>query len=111
MTVPGTIMSTVPDVFQTHSTGRLPLSPKEGHWQDNPEVEALVKDVRSTTFGDRIVSPDGLAYSIHNFSGVGAGFMSADPPDLKARFSEILKSKQGRQVGERSESLERGREM
>lgn len=86
------------------------LSPKDGHWQDNPEVEALVKNARATTFGDRIVNPDGLAYSIHNFSGVGAGFMAADPPNLKARFSEILKSKQSRPPGERSESLEKGLE-
>jgi hypothetical protein len=68
------------------------LNPKGGHWQDNPEVEALVRDARNTTFGDRIVNPDGLAYSIHNFSGVGAGFREADSPagDTQARFASLL---------------------
>jgi hypothetical protein len=86
------------------------LSPKEGHWQDNAEVEALVRNSRSTTFGDRIVSPDGLAYSIHNYSGVGAGFMAADHPDLHARFSELLRSKQNVSKGVRAETMDRGRE-
>jgi hypothetical protein len=84
------------------------LSRKDGHWQDNPEVEALASNVRDTTLGDRIVSPDGLAYSIHNFSGVGVGFKDVDHPDMRARFSELLRSKQNRQIDERSESLEKG---
>lgn len=85
------------------------LSPKGGHWQDNPEVDALVKNARSTTFGDRIVSPDGLAYSIHNFSGIGAGFKAADHPDVRARFSELLRSRQNGSKSERTGTMERGR--
>lgn len=71
------------------------LNRKDAPWQDYPEVEALVKDARSTTFGDRIVDPDGLAYSIHNFSGVGAGFREADSPagDTRARFANLLRGK------------------
>jgi hypothetical protein len=39
------------------------------------------------------VNPDGLAYSIHNFSGVGAGFKEADSPagDMRAKFAAVLK--------------------
>ncbi len=85
------------------------LDPKGGRWQDNPEVEALVRDARGTTFGDRIVNPDGLAYSIHNFSGIGAGFMEADSPvgDMRAKFSEMLHRKTDR----RAEPQVKEREM
>ncbi len=86
------------------------LDPKGGRWQDNPEVEAIVKDARNTTFGDRIVNPDGLAYSIHNFSGVGAGFKEADSPagDMRARFAEVLRMKNDERRGSQSIERERG---
>ncbi len=86
------------------------LDPKGGRWQDNPEVEAIVKDARNTTFGDRIVNPDGLAYSIHNFSGVGAGFKEADSPavDMRARFADVLHVKVDERDKPQTKERERG---
>ena len=55
------------------------LHPKDGHWQDNPQVTALVGNARSTTFGDRIVDPDGTVYSVHNYEEIGAGFKEIMP--------------------------------
>ncbi len=86
------------------------LNPKGGHWQDNPEVEAIVKDARSSTFGDRIVNPDGLAYSIDNFRGVGAGFMEADSPaaDMRAKFADMLQAKSHEREEPQTKELEWG---
>jgi len=85
------------------------LDPKGGRWQDNPEVEAIVRDARNTTFGDRIVNPDGLAYSIHNFSGVGAGFKEADSPagDMRAKFAAMLHGKTDERSGTQTRSREK----
>jgi hypothetical protein len=40
------------------------MSRTDGHWENGDHVLALRPDARSTTFGDVIVNPEGVAYEV-----------------------------------------------
>jgi hypothetical protein len=84
----GEVFTRVADVEIGNLLGALVLTMhrKDEAWQDLPQVTALVAPTRSTEFGDRIVDPDGVVYSIerHRFC---------------ARFKEIQVSPEVRESG------------